>query len=108
MHPPMIGIPSEHTIMANFDFKMWDAFEGHAVSASALTTTEARDTTSQQLLSYKGYPFATEFVDKFESGKDSARYKQTLVMYSVSRTVSAEQVRHRLSMWTQAWQTAIL
>ena len=104
----MIGIPSEHTIMAKFDFTMWDAFEGHTESASALTTTEARDTTSQQLLSYKGYPFAKEFVAKFESGKDSAKYKQTLVMYSVSRTISAEQVRHRLPMWTQAWQTAIL
>ena len=71
----MIGIPSEHTIMTNYDFKMWNAFEGHTVSASALTTTEARDTTSRQLLSYKGYPFAKEFVAKFESGKDSAKYK---------------------------------
>ena len=74
----MIGIPSEHTIMANFDYKMWDAFEGHAVSASALTTVEARDTTSQQLLSYKGYPFAKDCTAKFESGKDSAKYKQAL------------------------------
>ena len=69
----MIGIPGENTIMANFDLNMWDAFDGHAVSASALTTAEARDTTSQQFLSFKGYPFTKEIVTKFESGKDSGK-----------------------------------
>ena len=94
--------------MAKFDFNLWDAFEGHTTSATALTNTEARDNTSRQLLSYKGYPFEKQYADMFMSGENSAKYKNQLVMYSVSRTISAEQVRHRLPLWTQAWHTAIL